>query len=121
MPIIEIASNNIAANTSNSDVLDGKRAAQISPLVAGASIALWAVASAVGLEHALWVGDRNPLEQSVVGVSSTPNELKVDENALVSGVRGVSNELIRLYVSEVAGAATNDYRGRVAVSEIPRG
>jgi hypothetical protein len=117
MPVIEIISNNVPANTVNLDVAQGARASQISPLVKGASVALFAVASAVGLSHALWVGDRNPLEQSPVGLSATPNEILVNSNGVISGVLGVRNELIRLYVTETAGAATNDYRARVIVSE----
>lgn len=118
MPVLEIAEDNIAANTSQQNVIEGKRASQISMTVKGASIRLFAVASAVGLTHALWVGDRNPLETSVVPTSATPNQIIDPDNAIVGGVVGVRGEFIRLYVSETAGVATNDYRARLIVSEM---
>ena len=118
MPVVEIAQQNIAANTQNLDVINGKRAAQIDMAVRAASIRLLAVASAVGLTHALWVGSRNPLETSVVPVSATPTAIVDPDNLVVSGVIGTRGEFIRLYVSETAGAATNDYRARLVVSEL---
>jgi hypothetical protein len=118
MPVLEVASNNIAANTQNLDVINGQRASQIDMAVRAASIRLLAVASAVGLTHALWVGSRNPLETSVVPVSATPDQIIDPDNLVVSGVVGTRGETIRLFVSETAGAATNDYRARVVVSEL---
>jgi len=118
MPVLEIASNNIAANTSNLNVINGLRASQIDMQVRAASIRLLAVSSAVGLEHALWVGSRNPLEQSVVPTSATPNQVIDPDNIVVSGVVGTRGETIRLFVSEVAGVATNDYRARLIVAEM---
>lgn len=118
MPVLEIANDNIPANTSNLNVINGTRASQISQQVRGASVRLLAVASAVGLEHALWVGDRNPLEQSVVPVSATPNQVIDPDNIVVAGVVATRGETVRLFVSEVAGAATNDYRARLIVSEV---
>ena len=118
MPVVELASNNIAANTQNLDVLSGNRASQIDMAVRAASIRLLAVASAVGLTHSLWVGSRNPLETSVVPVSATPNQIVDPDNLVVSGVVGTRGETIRLYVSETAGAGTNDYRARLVVSEL---
>lgn len=118
MPVLEIAEDNLAANTSNLNVIEGTRASQVSMTVRGAQIRLLAVASAVGLTHALWVGDRNPVENSVVPVSATPNQIIDPDNEIVRGVVGLRGEFIRLFVSEVAGAATNDYRGRIVVSEL---
>jgi hypothetical protein len=118
MPVLEIASDNIAANTTNLNVIDGTRASQISMTIRAASIRLLAVASAVGLTHALWVGDRNPVENSVVPVSATPNQIIDPDNEIVRGVVGMQGEFIRLFVSETAGAATNDYRARLVVSEV---
>lgn len=118
MPVIEIAQDNLAANSSNTDVIANTRASQVSMSIRGASIRLLAVASAVGLEHSLWVGDRNPLEQGVVSVSATPNIIIDPDNEVIRGVVGLRGEFIRLYVSEVAGAATNDYRARLIVSEM---
>ena len=86
--------------------------------VRAASIRLLAVASATGLTHALWVGSRNPLETSVVPVSATPNQIIDPDNLVVSGVVGTRGEIIRLFVNETAGAATNDYRARLVVSEL---
>jgi hypothetical protein len=118
MPVLEVISNNIAANTQNLNVLANFRASQIDMQVRAASIKLLAVASAVGLTHALWVGSRNPVEVSPVGLSATPNELLEPDNVLVSGVIGTRGEFIRLFVSETAGVATNDYRARLIVSEL---
>tara|TARA_Y100000310_G_C20643338_1_gene795201 strand:+ start:689 stop:1045 length:357 start_codon:yes stop_codon:yes gene_type:complete len=118
MPVLEVAANNIAANTVNQNVINGLRASQIDETVRGAVIRLLAVASAVGLQHSLWVGSRNPLEQSVVSVSATPNILLEPDNVVITGVRGLRGEVIRLFVTEVAGVATNDYRARLIVSEV---
>ncbi len=118
MPVLEIASDNVPANTVNLNVINGLRASQIDMTVRGAIIRLLATASAVGLQHSLWVGGRNPLEQSVVPVSATPNQLLEPDNVIITGVRGIRGEVIRLFVTEVAGAATNDYRARVIVSEV---
>jgi hypothetical protein len=118
MPVVEIAEDNIAANTQNLNVIEGLRASQIDMSVRAASIKLLAVASAVGLTHALWVGSRNPLETSVVQVSATPNQVIDPDNLVVGGVIGYRGEFIRLYVSETAGVATNDYRARLIVAEL---
>lgn len=118
MPVLEVVSDNIPANTQNSNVIQGLRASQIDMQVRAASVRLLAVASAVGLTHALWVGSRNPLEVSPVPVSATPNQIVDPDNLVVSGVLGSRGEFIRLFVSETAGAATNDYRARLVVSEL---
>tara|TARA_Y100000310_G_scaffold263504_1_gene273749 strand:+ start:551 stop:910 length:360 start_codon:yes stop_codon:yes gene_type:complete len=118
MPVLEVAQNNIAANTQNLNVINGLRASQIDMQVKAASIKLLAVASAVGLTHALWIGSRNPLEVSPVQVSATPNQLLDPDNVIVAGVVGTRGETIRLFVSETAGVATNDYRARLIVTEL---
>ena len=118
MPVLEVTSNNVAANTQNDNVIQGLRASQIDMQVRAASVKLLAVASAVGLTHALWVGSRNPLEVSPVGLSATPNIIIDPDNLVVSGVVGTAGEFIRLFVSETAGASTNDYRARLVVSEL---
>lgn len=120
MPVIEIAEDNIAANTSELNVIEGKRASQISMGVRAAAVSLLAVASAVGLTHSFYIDDRNPVQTSVVPVSATPNQLIDPDNIIITGVMGGRGEFIRLYVSEVAGAATNDYRARVVVRELGR-
>ncbi len=118
MPVLEIASNNVPANTVNLNVINGLRASQIDETVRGAFISLLAVASAVGLQHSLWVGSRNPLEQSVVPVSATPNQIIDPDNLITRNVQGLRGETIRLFVTEVAGSATNDYRARLIVTEV---
>jgi hypothetical protein len=118
MPVLEIAEDNIAANTQNLDVINGERASQIDMHIRAASIRLLAVASAVGLTHSLWVGSRNPLNVSVVPTSATPNQIIDPDNQIVGGVVGTRGEIIRLYVNETAGAATNDYRARLVITEI---
>ncbi len=119
MPVLEVVSNNLAANTQNLNVLAGFRASQIDMQVRAAAVKLLAVASAVALTHALWIGSRNPLEVSPVSVSGTPNQLLEPDDVVVSGVIGTRGEFIRLFVSETAGVATNDYRARLVVSELP--
>ena len=118
MPVVEVAPPALAANVQNQNVLQGLRASQIDPTVQGAAIRLLAVASAAGLTHELWVGSRNPLERSPVPVSATPNQLIEPENVIVSGVMGLRNEFLRLFVSETAGVATTTYRARVVISEV---
>ena len=118
MPVLEVAQDNIAPNTQNLNVIQGLRASQIDMQVRAAGVRLLAVASAVGLTQALWVGSRNPLEVSPVPVSATPNQIVDPDNLVVSGVLGSRGEFIRLFVSETAGAATNDYRARLVVSEL---
>jgi hypothetical protein len=118
MPVLEIVSNNIPANTQNLNVLAGFRASQIDMQVRAASIKLLGVASAIALTHALWVGSRNPLEVSPVSVSPTPNQLVEPDDVVVGGVIGSRGEFIRLFVSETGGVATNDYRARLVVSEL---
>lgn len=118
MPVLEITSNNIAANAQNLNVIAGFRASQIDMRVRGAIVRLMAVASAVGLTHALWVGSSNPLEVSPVPVSATPNNIIDPDNLVVGGIAGTRGEFIRLFVSETAGVATNDYRARLIVSEV---
>ena len=54
-----------------------------------------------------------------MGVSATPNILIEPDDVVVSGVIGTRGEFIRLFVSETAGVATNDYRARLIVSELP--
>ncbi len=118
MPVLEIAEDNIPANTQELDVINGERASQIDMHVRAAAITLFAVASAVGLTHSLYVGSRNPFNTSVVSVSATPNQIIENENMVVSGVVGTRGEIVRLYVNETAGAATNDYRARVVITEM---
>jgi len=118
MPVVNIISDNVPANTINLNVINGLRASQIDMQVRAASVRLLAVASAVGLTQALWVGSRNPVEASAVDVSATPNQVLDPDNLVVSGVIGTQGETLRLFVSETAGAATNDYRGRLVISEL---
>lgn len=118
MPVLEIVSDNVPANTVALNVINGTRASQIDMGVRGASIRLLAVASALGLTHELWVGSRNPLERSAVQVSATPNQVIDPDNLVVSGVIGMRGELIRLFVGETLGTATQDYRGRLIVAEV---
>jgi hypothetical protein len=118
MPVLEVVSNNIVLNTQNLNVIAGQRASQIDMQVRAASVRLLAVASAVGLTHALWVGSRNPLEVSPVPVSATPDNIIDPDNNIVGGVIGGRGEFVRLFVSETAGVGTNDYRARIVVSEL---
>lgn len=117
MPGLEIVSNNVPANTSNLDVINGRRASQVDMTVRAAMVTLWAVSSAVGLTHSLFIGGRNPLEVSVVPVSATPDAIILDQNGIISGMEAIRGEVIRLFLNETAGVSTNDYRARINVRE----
>jgi hypothetical protein len=117
MPIAEIAVLNIAAN-STVNQLAGNRVEFINPNVQGAVIRLLAVASAIDLEHEMFIGDRNPLVRSPVSVSATPNELIDDENVIIGGAGAFPGERLILSTIETGGVATNDYRARVVVKDL---
>ncbi len=118
MPMAEIVSNNVPANQSNVDVLVGERVSQVDMLIRAARITIWAVASAVGLTYSMVVGGRTPMTTSVVPVSATPDQIIVNENMIISDIWAVRGEIIRLFLNEVAGVATNDFRMRINVQEV---
>ena len=117
MPIAEIVADNIAAN-STVNQLAGNRVEFINPGVRGAVVRLLAVASAINLEHELFIGDRNPLVRSLVSVSATPNELKDPDNVVIGGAGAYPSERLILNTIEIGGVATNDYRARVVIREV---
>ena len=102
-------SKSVAANTTDDNVLSGKRNAQIDPSVPGAIVALYLTGSAAGLEAELWVGQRNPLEKSSV---NTQNRLPVvPDDLAASNMPAVRNEIIRMPVTNTTGGAlTINYR-----------
>lgn len=118
MPVLEVAQNNIPANTQNLNVINNLRTSQIDIQVKTASIKLLAVGSAVRLTHALWIGSQNPLEVSPVQVSATPNQLLDPDNIIVAGVVSTRSETIQLFISETANVATNDYHARLIITEL---
>ena len=119
MPVLEISVVNVAANQAAYDVLSGYRSAQINPRVRATSIRLLAKGNAIGLTHQMFVGDRNPLETSVVPVDgSTVDLLKIPDDEIIGGVVGAPTEIIRLNLAEIAGTSTTDYRARIIVSEM---
>ena len=117
MPIAELVANNIAAN-STVNQLAGNRVEFINPNVRGAVVRLIAVASAIALEHELFIGDRNPLVRSPVSVSATPNELIDPDNIVLAGGGAFPGERLILNTTEVGGVATNDYRARIVIKEV---
>lgn len=117
MPIAEVVADNIAAN-STVNQLAGNRVEFINPRVAGAQVKVLAVASAVDLEHEMFIGDRNPLVRSEVGVSATPNQLIEPEDVILPGAGAFPSERLILNTIEIGGVATNDYRARIVVREI---
>ena len=117
MPIAEIVADNIAAN-STVNQLSGNRIEFINPNIAGAVVRLLAVASAVDLEHEMFIGDRNPLVRSEVSVSATPNQLIEPEDVVLGGAGATPAERLILNTIEIGGVATNDYRARVIVREL---
>lgn len=117
MPIAEIVADNIAAN-STVNQLAGNRIEFINPNIRGAIVRLLAVASAVDLEHELFIGDRNPLIRGEVSVSATPNELIDPDNVVMAGAGATPGERMILNTIETGGVATNDYRARVVVREV---
>ncbi len=119
MPIEEIVADNIAAN-SRVNQLSGSPVEFIDPNLQGAVCRLLAVASAVDLEHELFIGPRNPLVRSEVSVSATPNELKDPDNVIITAAGAYPGERLRLVTSETGGVATNDYRARIVIREVGR-
>lgn len=117
MPIAEIVANNIAAN-STVNQLAGNRAEFVNPNVRGAVVRLLAVASAIALSHELFIGDRNPLINSPISVSATPDELIDPDNVILPGAGALPGERLILNTVENAGVATNDYRARVIVRDL---
>lgn len=117
MPIAEIVADNIAAN-STVNQLNGNRVEFINPNIRGAIVKLMAVASAVDLQHELFIGDRNPIVRSEVSVSATPNELIDPDNVVLGGAGATPGERLILNTIETGGVATNDYRARVIVREM---
>lgn len=117
MPIAEIVADNIAAN-STVNQLQGNRVEFVNTRLRGAVVRLLAVASAVDLEHELFIGDRNPLVRSEVSVSATPNELRDLDNVVLPGAGAYPGERLILNTIETGGVATNDYRARVIIKEI---
>jgi len=120
MAIEEIVANNIAAN-STVNQLAGNRVEFINPNVQGAVIRLLAVASAINLQHEMFVGDRNPLVRGEVSVSATPNDLIDPDNVVIAGVGARASERIILNTIETGGVATNDYRARIIVRNVGLG
>jgi len=119
MPIEEIVADNIAAN-STVNQLAGRRVEFINPNIRGAVVKLLAVASAVDLEHELFIGDRNPLVRSEVSVSATPNQLIDPDDVVLGGAGAMPGERLILNTTETGGVATNDYRARIIVREMLR-
>lgn len=117
MPIAEIVADNIAAN-SRVNQLAGNRVEFINPNARGAIVRLLAVASAVDLEHELFIGDRNPLVSSEVSVSATPNDLIDPDNVVIPGSGAFPSERLILNTLETGGVATNDYRARVIIRDV---
>jgi hypothetical protein len=117
MPIADIVADNIGANTTVNQ-LQGNRVEFINPRVRGALVRVLAVASAIALEHEMFVGDRNPLIRSQVSVSATPNNLIDPDNIVLEGSGAYPGERLILNTIETAGVATNDYRARVIVKEL---
>tara|TARA_Y100000310_G_C20650172_1_gene798958 strand:- start:893 stop:1249 length:357 start_codon:yes stop_codon:yes gene_type:complete len=117
MPIAEIVADNIGAN-STVNQLNGNRVEFINPNIRGAVVRLLAVASAVDLEHEMFIGDRNPLVRSEVSVSATPNNLLDPDNIVMGGAGARPSERLILNTIEIGGVATNDYRARVIIREL---
>jgi len=118
LPVLELEVLNFLANEQQRNVVVGRRVSQIDMLVRAAAVKLLAVASAVGLSHALWVGSRNPLEVSEVPTSATPNQIIDPDNLIISGVAGIAGEIIAVFVNNLTATTTHDYRFRLMVSEV---
>lgn len=120
MPLAEITADNIAAN-STVNQLAGNRIEFINPQVVRAQVRVMAVASAVALQHEMFIGPRNPIIRGGVSVSATPNDLIDPDNVVLAGANANPGERLVLNTIETAGVATNDYRARVLVREGWRG
>jgi len=107
----------IAANTTNDDVLSGKRNQLIDPSTGGAICSFYITGSATGLEAEAWVGQRNPMERSAI---NTQNRMPVvPDDLMVNNVAGLPNEVIRIPVTNTTGGGLTFFY-RVEVEEIPR-
>lgn len=109
---------NFAANASNVNVINGLEISQVDAMIKAVMMKLWAVASAAGLTHRFTAGSRTPLPVSNVSVSATPTQIIEDQNLVMPSAIAYRSEILRLFVSETAGVATTDYRGRLQLSEL---
>ena len=75
----------IAANSTNTDVFDGRRAAQLPSNGRLFEVTLLATAAAVGVEHEVFVGlASNPLERSVVGFKAAAGAAVYPDDLIVT-------------------------------------
>jgi len=118
MPVQDIREDNLAANVSNLNVINGEQVSQVDVTTPVVSVTIWAVASALGLTHTLVIGGRTPLPVSPVPVSATPDQIIQDQDGIVSGIFAVAGETLRLFVSEILGVATTDYLVRVNLKRV---
>lgn len=115
--VADVVANNIAANSAVNR-LAGNRIEFIPGRWQGAIVRLLAVASAVALDHEMFVGEDNPLVRSGVSVSATPNDLIEPDNVVIGGVGAYPGDRLILNTFETAGVATNDYRARVLTRRV---
>ena len=75
----------IAANSTDTDVFDGRRAAQLPSNGRMFEITLLASAAATGVEHEVFVGlASNPLERSIVGFRATEGAARYPDDLIVT-------------------------------------
>ena len=78
-------SPSIAANSTDSDVFDGKRAAQLPSNGRIFEVTLLATAAATGVEHEVFVGlASNPLERSPVGFKAAAGATVYPDDLVVT-------------------------------------
>jgi hypothetical protein len=95
----------VGANSTNSNVLSGKR---FENLGNNALMTLYATGSAAGLQVELFSGNRAVIEKSAVGAE---NRIPIDEDRILDEIEGFAGEKLQMSVSNnTGGALTYFYR-----------
>lgn len=98
-------SPSLLANATNSDVFDGKRAAQLPSNGRIFEVTLLATAAATGVEHEVFVGlASNPLERSPVGFKTAAGSAVYPDDLVVT-FRARGGEKITVPAHNTSGAA----------------
>ena len=115
MPAITVRTGTVAANTTVSNILEGKRT-RILPTGGLYQCSYYSNASANGLEEEVFVGGANPVERSHVSVGSTSNCLKADEDGITTFQAQGGEEVTVAVHNTTAGSLT--HIGRLVVEQI---
>lgn len=92
----------VAANTTNSNVLSGKRFERIPNDFVDGELTLACTGSATGLEAELFVGSESVLERSGI---STANRIPQKEDVIAEDIDVAPGDLLQLAVHNTTGGA----------------